>query len=213
MTINKKNTPLYEAILCSFAFMAFPFFIHFDFPLRLIAFVALLPPAYIIGKNLNSLSDLKKITGEVPTIKNIVVFSVIGLTGGTLFAVLYRWHLDLTLFPHWVYPFAILGALIGSIEELVFRGYIQGSLNSINSTFSILFSTISHTGYKCCLFLSTVIIAGTHIGFLAFWTFTAGLLFGTIRHYTKSIMPSLIAHALFDILVYAECLRAPWWVW
>lgn len=213
MTINKKYIPLYEAILCSFAFMVFPFFVNYDFPLRLIAFAALLPPAFILGKNLKSLSDLKRITGGVPTLKNFLFFAVIGLTGGTFFAVLYRWHLDLTLFPHLVYPFAILGALIGSIEELVFRGYIQGSLNSINSTFSILFSTISHTGYKCCLFLSPVITTGTHIGFLAFWTFTAGLLFGTIRHYTKSILPSLIAHSLFDILVYAECLRAPWWVW
>lgn len=213
MAKNKKYTPLYEAILCSFSFMAFPFFIHYDFPLRFIAFGALLPPAYIIGKNLKLFSDLKMITGEIPAIKNFVVFSVIGSTGGTLLAVLYRWHLDLTLFPHIMYSFAILGALIGSVEELVFRGYIQGSLNSINSGFSILFSTISHTGYKCCLFLSPVITADIHIGFIALWTFAAGLLFGIIRHYTKSIVPSLIAHALFDILVYAEYLRAPWWVW
>jgi membrane protease YdiL (CAAX protease family) len=213
MTIINKCTLLYEAILCSFAFMVFSLLIHYDFPSRFIAFVALLPPAYIIGKNLKSLSDLKRITGGVPTLRNFLIFSVIGFTGGTLFAVLYRWHLDVTLFPHSIYAFVIVGALIGSIEELVFRGYIQGSVSNINSTFSILFSTISHTGYKCCLFMSPAITVGTHIGFLAFWTFTAGLLFGTIRHYTKSILPSLIAHSLFDILVYAECLRAPWWVW
>jgi membrane protease YdiL (CAAX protease family) len=213
MTINKKYTLLYEAILCSFALMFFSFFIHYDFPFRFMAFVALLPPAYIIGKNLKSFSDLKRMTGGIPTLKNLLLFLVLGLTGGTLFAVLYRWHIDLTVFPHSICSFAIVAAIIGSMEELIFRGYIQGSINSINSTFSILFSTISHTAYKCCLFLSPVITAETHIGFLAFWTLVAGILFGTIRHFTKSILPSLIAHALFDILVYAEFLRAPWWVW
>jgi membrane protease YdiL (CAAX protease family) len=99
------------------------------------------------------------------------------------------------------------------MEELVFRGFIQDYVKGINAPFSILFSTISHTAYKCCLFLSPMVTADINIGFLAIWTLIAGIMFGTIRHLSKSILPSLIVHALFDILFYAEFVIAPWWVW
>jgi membrane protease YdiL (CAAX protease family) len=99
------------------------------------------------------------------------------------------------------------------MEELVFRGFLQEYIRSINGPFSVLFSTISHTGYKCCLFLSPVVTTNIDVGFLALWTFIIGILFGTIRHLSKSLLPSLSAHALFDILVYAEFATAPWWVW
>jgi membrane protease YdiL (CAAX protease family) len=130
-----------------------------------------------------------------------------------LFAVIYRWHLDISLFPKSLHLFVIVAALIGCVEELVFRGFIQEYVRSINGPFSVLFSTLSHTGYKCCLFLSPLITANIDVGFLALWTFIAGLLFGTIRHLSKSLLPSLTAHILFDILVYAEFISAPWWVW
>jgi membrane protease YdiL (CAAX protease family) len=55
--------------------------------------------------------------------------------------------------------------------------------------------------------------ADINVGFLALWTFGVGLLFGTVRHLSKSLLPSLTAHVLFDILVYAEFTTAPWWVW
>lgn len=61
--------------------------------------------------------------------------------------------------------------------------------------------------------LRSMAAAGIDIGLLAFWTFVAGIIFGTIKHFSKSILPSFIAHALFDIWVYAEFVSAPWWVW
>jgi membrane protease YdiL (CAAX protease family) len=128
-------------------------------------------------------------------------------------AVCYRLYLDISLFPKSFHLFVIVAAIIGCMEELVFRGFLQEYVKSINGPFSILFSTLSHTGYKCCLFLSPVITADIDIGKLAVYTFIAGILFGTMRHLSKSILPSLFAHALFDILVYAEFVTAPWWVW
>jgi membrane protease YdiL (CAAX protease family) len=213
MVVTGKYKLLYEAILCSFAFMVFSFFIHYGFPFRLISFTALLLPAYFFSINLHSRSDIRTIIGKGVTIEITIFYSIAGFFLGVLLAVIYRWHLDISLFPGSIHLFVIVAALIGCAEELVFRGFIQDYVKSVNAPLSIFFSTISHTGYKCCLFLAPVITADIDIGFLALWTIIAGILFGTIRHFSKSILPSLIAHALFDILVYAEYASAPWWVW
>ena len=213
MTRNKWYTVLSEAILCSFALMFFSFFIHYELPIRLLSFAALILPAYFFSRNLQSLSDLRNITGESAPLKITILYCIAGILAGMLFAIFYRWHLEISLFPKSLHFFVLVATLIGCTEELVFRGFIQEYVKSLNTPFSILFSTISHTGYKCCLFLSPMITADIDIGFLAFWTFMAGILLGTIKHVSKSILPPLIAHALFDILVYAEFVSAPWWVW
>lgn len=213
MAWDKKYIILSEAILCSSGLMVFSFFIHFEFPFRLISFAALMLPAYFFSRNLKSFSDFKEITGKSISLQITILYSIAGLLSGMLLAIFYRWYLGTGLFPKSFHFFLLVAAIIGILEELVFRGFIQEYLKSLKSPFSILFSTLSHTGYKCCLFLSPVVKGDINIGFLALWTIIAGLLFGTIRHFSKSILPSVIAHALFDILVYAEFVKAPWWVW
>lgn len=210
---GERVTILSEAILISLGLMVFSFFIQFKFPVRLLAFAALLISAVIISRNIKLLSDLKKITGEFISLRATLLYIIFGIVIGIVLALIYRWHLDLSLFPKSVHLFVFSAALIGCTEELVFRGFLQEHVKSINGPFSILFSTISHMGYKCCLFLSPAITANIDVGFLALWTFLAGILFGTIRHLSKSLLPSLSAHVLFDILVYAEFVSAPWWVW
>jgi hypothetical protein len=32
-------------------------------------------------------------------------------------------------------------------------------------------------------------------------------------HFSKSVLPALTAHVLFDILVYGDWAQLPWWVW
>ena len=204
---------MYEAILFSLGLMVFSFFIHYKLPVRLLSFAALLLVAVIISRNIRSLSDLKRITGEFISPFITLLLLISGISLGIVLTLLYRWHLDLSLLPKTFHLFVITAALIGCMEELVFRGFLQEYVKSINGPFSVLFSTLSHTGYKCCLFLSPAITADINVGFLALWTLLAGILSGTIRHVSKSLLPSLIAHALFDILVYAEFVSAPWWVW
>lgn len=213
MSGGNKLLLLTEAILCSFGLMVFSFFIHFPFPIRLLSFAALLIAAFIISKNIHSFSDIKKITGEGAATGVGLLYCIAGIAGGILFAIMYRWHMDISFFPKSLHGFVFVAALIGCTEELVFRGFIQEQTRPINAPFSVFFSTLSHTGYKCCLFLSPAIGANIDIGYLALWTFSAGIVFGTLRHFSKSVLPSLIAHALFDILVYAEFVNAPWWVW
>ena len=169
--------------------------------------------ASVFSRNLKSGSDLKRIIGESVYPEIMVLYSFAGVLFGIMLAILYRSHLDISLFPNSLHLFCFVAALIGCTEELVFRGFIQDYVKSINPLFSILFSTLSHTGYKCCLFLSPVVSADINIEFLAFWTIIAGILIGTIKHFSKNLLPSLITHSLFDILVYAENVAAPWWVW
>ena len=213
MTLDKKYKAIAVGSLCSFALMIFSFFIHYEFPLKLLSLSALVLAAYFFSHQFLALIDFRKKAGESVTFIVLLLFSLTGLICGILLAMFYRWYLGITLLPESLHYFVIIAALIGIIEELVFRGFIQQQVKSINGPFSILFSTISHTGYKCCLFLAPVATTGIDISILAFWTFLFGLLFGTIKHLSKSIIPSLIAHALFDILVYAEFVKAPWWVW
>jgi membrane protease YdiL (CAAX protease family) len=213
MIINKKYISLLEAILCSLALMFFSFIINSVTPLRLFAIAALIVPAWFFSRNLQSLSDLRRIAHYPASTKITVLYCFAGILAGILFSTLYRWHLGMTLFPQSFHLFVLIAALIGATEELVFRGFIQDHVKKINTPFSILFGTLSHTAYKCCLFLSPMASAGTDIRFLAFWTLIAGILAGTIKHFSKSILPPVIAHSLFDILVYAGFVNAPWWVW
>ena len=213
MDLFRKHSSITEAAICSFAFMFFAFFVQYEFPVRLAAISALILPSYIISKNLNSINDVRKITGEIPSLKPFILYSIIGIIGGLAFAVMYRWHLDAPLIPQSIQWFAAIAAIIGCMEELVFRGYIQDSVKRYGPAVSVTIGTLSHTAYKCCLFLSPMALMKTNIGFLAFWTIIAGLIYGTIRHYSRSIIPSLVGHALFDIWVYAEFVKAPWWVW
>jgi len=213
MSEGERLAVLSEAILCSIGLMLFAFLIQYKSPVRLLSFAALLMSAFIISRNIRSLPDLKKLFGENISLKITLLFTIIGIALSILLAVRYRKSLDISLFPESIQLFVVPAALIGCMEELVFRGFIQGYVNRINGPFSVLFSTLSHTGYKCCLFLSNVVTADINIGFLAFYTFVVGIIFGTIRHLSKSLLPSLSAHALFDILVYAEFVTAPWWVW
>ena len=211
---NKSHTNLLNAFLCSFGFMAFSFFIHFDFPFKLISFGALLITTYILSQHLKSFPDFLNAIGTTPsTVKKTALYCMAGLLLGMFLALTYRWYMGINKFPESIQYFLLVAALIGCTEELVFRGFIQEFAKSLGAPLLIIFSSLSHTGYKCCLFISPMNVQDIDIGFLALWTFIAGILLGAIKHFSKNIFPPLIAHAVFDILVYSEFTNAPWWVW
>jgi len=213
MTHKTKPVILSEAIFCSIGFIVFAYFIHYKFPARLISFGALLLSGIIIAGNLKSVSDFRKIIGEIGCKRDLAFLTSLGVVLGIILSVLYRRHLGIELIPRSVYIFAFIAALIGSTEELVFRGFLQEHIRNINGPLSVLFGTLSHTGYKCFLFLSPAVAANVDTGFLALFTFIAGMVFGTIKYLSGSLIPAITAHAIFDILVYAEFVHAPWWVW
>jgi membrane protease YdiL (CAAX protease family) len=48
---------------------------------------------------------------------------------------------------------------------------------------------------------------------MAGWTFVGGVVLGLLRQISDSVVPPIVAHAVFDLLVYGALVRAPWWVW
>ncbi len=210
---KKNRRLLLQAVVSSLACMVFAGFIHYEFPVRWVALLGLLVPAFIFSSNLSSPGDLKKITGEAIHRGRTWLYLLVGSLMGVLVALLYRRYLDISLLPGSFFFFTLVAALIGSTEELVFRGFIQEYVRPVNGLLSVVFSSLAHTGYKCSLFLSPAVPSTVDVWFLAYWTFIVGILFSALRHFSRSVWPSVAAHALFDILVYAEYAKAPWWVW
>ena len=213
MIRQKKIIVLTEAVVCSLCLMVFSFFIQYNFPEQIIAFAALLVAAFFISKNIKTANDVKRIFGGKTSNRKLFLLLLFGTLTGIMLAIPYRIYHHWGFFPKSFQYFTIIAATIGCTEELVYRGFLQEFVKEINGTFSILFSTISHTGYKFFLFLAPVIAENIDYKILFFWTFGIGLLFGTTRHYTKSIWFPLVAHVIFDVLSYAEFIRSPWWVW
>ena len=199
-----------EASLCCFGLLIFSYFIHYVSPVKVLSFAGLALSAYIISRNLISAEQLG---WEFKSGLRTFSYTIPGILTGILLAFFYRNYLGQELLPGSLHKFAIVAAIIGSTEELVFRGYLQKWLQPVNVPLSIVFSALAHTGYKCFLFLSPSADADINILFLFQWTFAIGLIFGITRYLTKSILPAMTAHAFFDILVYGELTAAPWWVW
>jgi len=208
----ERKRLIIEALICSLALMFFSYFIHFRFPLKIVSYASLLPVAFIIGKSAVSYPVREILLGQ-RTFNRFLPDILTGLALGILLSLFYRWYLGISLFPVTIHAFTVIAALIGLTEEIVFRGFIQGHLQKINGPFAIIFSALSHTGYKSCLFLSPAITNEVDVAFLAFWTFAMGIILGIIRHFTGNIVAPASGHALFDIIVYAEFNTAPWWVW
>jgi membrane protease YdiL (CAAX protease family) len=180
-------------------------------PIENYLFVSLIFPAWLMLKQLSKPSDLIILLG-ISFQKKQWMFLVIGILLGVLVAMVYRLHLQIPLIPGRLFGFALIAACIGASEELFFRGYLQGTLSS-KPLISITISSVAHSLYKGCLFLSPYAIGQVSVQFLMIWTFVVGMLFGILKHASKSVVPPLLAHSLFDIWIYGSLLNAPWWVW
>jgi membrane protease YdiL (CAAX protease family) len=128
-------------------------------------------------------------------------------------AIYSRWEDGLSVMPLGIGAFVIVAVTIGFVEELVFRGFIQGAAGYWSAKWAIFISAFSHAGYKACLFvLPEQLIYNTPLE-LFFYTAFAGVLFGYSRYLSGSLWPCIAAHCIFDFWVYMEQPSAPWWVW
>jgi len=124
-----------------------------------------------------------------------------------------RLHFSMSLLPATLTLVAVIAPMTGAVEELIFRGYVQGILNPVNRIFALVFAAITHTAYKLLILYSLGDPPEFDFLFLAQWTFLGGLVFGILRDQSGSVIPPLIAHAIFDIILYGGLLVAPFWVW
>lgn len=194
------------------AILLFALFIHDPFPLRLIAFGGLAGAALVIGYSIRYISLLRAFA-LLPLEKAVFIYCIPAAIIGIVLGLLTRSVFDLTLLPRAVTGTAFIAPLTGAAEELIFRGYIQGHIRPAGRIFSIIYTSAVHTLYKLLVILSLSVPLQFDFFFLIFWTFIGGIVFGALRELSRNTIPPVIAHAVFDILLYGGMPAAPVWVW
>ncbi|MFV8376882.1 CPBP family intramembrane glutamic endopeptidase [Flavobacterium sp. GSP11] len=202
-----------DAIISSAEIMLFAYLITYPFPFKAVAFIPLVMVAFIISRDIDSLPVTFRLLFRNLFSLKMLIQIVIGLELGIIAAIYYRENLGIPILPSVIRPFVLVAVSVAAIEELVFRGFIQGQISELNTDFAVVFAAFAHASYKACLFLSPVAVHQQNIVSFFIWSFAAYILLGFLKHYSKSIVPVIITHAIFDLIVYAEVLQAPWWVW
>lgn len=210
---QRSRAALTGGIICSVACIIFAWYIHAPFPLSVIAYLSIAAAAFIIS--LQMLPPATMLTHFYHDLLSpkMLLFNILGLQMGIAAALYYRHSFGMFLFPGSINSFAIVAVCIAVVEELVFRGFIQGTLQKVNTTFSVVFASLSHAAYKATLFLAPFLTQRIDATALFFISFLLFLVLGLLKQYSKSIVPCIIAHVIFDVIVYTELTAAPWWVW
>jgi membrane protease YdiL (CAAX protease family) len=192
--------------------LLFAVFIHYRSGLRLLAFAGLAGASLMIAFSTRRIS-LTEAAGLQKPGRRVLFFSLPAATLGILLGIAVRNRFGEALLPDSAGTFILVAPLIGIMEELVFRGYMQGSLLPAGRIFSILSATLAHTLYKLVLIYFYPGPLQFDLLFLALWTFAGGLAFGLLRDLSRNSIPPVLAHALFDIVLYGGLNAAPAWVW
>lgn len=202
-----------EAGIAATGMCLFGLFIHSRRLLVFLAVFGLLMVTIAIQRSFRTESSPAGLFGLFPISQKTVLSTVLGAIIGLGLGVTYRMKCGWDLFPGVLTQFALIAALIGAAEELLYRGYIQGQVRGLGPVWAIVCPAICHTGYKCLLFVFPPFPIEIDYLFIVTWTVTGGLIFGALREHSRSVLPPLAAHVCFDIIVYGGCLKAPWWVW
>ena len=192
--------------------LLFAGFIHRTYPLKLLALAGLLVSAAVIAYSLRGQRYSRAFALDRYTRKTLL-YSLAGLILGGVLALLTRRSFDLSFFPVRISGVALVAPLVGAAEELIFRGYIQGHVRPVGKIFAIVYASSVHTCYKLLVILSLSLPLQFDFFFLIFWTFIGGLIFGALRELSDSSLPPLLAHALFDVVLYGGMVASPAWVW
>lgn len=210
--IWKNRYRIRYAFLSLAGILLFAGFIHRTFPLLIIALAGITGAGIAIGYSIRSVPfpvalGIDRLNGR------ILLYCLLAALFGIILGVLARHRFELTLVPEGLSRVALVAPLVGAVEELVFRGYMQGLIRPLGRVFSIVFAASAHTGYKVLVILSLSGPLQFDYSFLVYWTIAGGVLFGTLRELSGSTFPPVIAHAVFDILLYGGMATAPVWVW
>jgi membrane protease YdiL (CAAX protease family) len=192
--------------------LLFAVFIHSPQPYKSIAFISLAGSGFMIGYSVRQ-GPLLPAFGLSGITRKSILFCLPALVLGSGLAILTRYTFDLSVLPLSLRSFVFIAPLVGATEELIFRGYIQGQLHSIGHLFSIIYASSVHTCYKLLVILSLAVPLQFDFFFLILWTFLGGIVFGILKDLSKSSLPPMIAHAVFDIVLYGGLSVAPVWVW
>jgi membrane protease YdiL (CAAX protease family) len=210
---RSKFTAAIESVLFLgglLSFIWFPLHSHFSV-LRMLP--CLIVPALVVGKHIRSVRDFFTVFDIRSVTRKTVLYLPVASLTGLLLGMLYREYIHLPVFPSRMTSFALTAAVIGTVEELLFRGFLQAQLRKINAAASVVMATAAHTTYKVTLFAALQGVFNTNLIFLLIWTFLSGLIFGVIKEYSRNVIFPATGHVVFDLVVYGGSTLTPWWVW
>jgi membrane protease YdiL (CAAX protease family) len=214
MMPRRTKKAVLDAIVCSIEILIFAYFINYPFPYKIIAFIPLIMVAFIISRHINSPIISFQLLFRNTLSLRMGVYIIIGFQLGLAAAMYYRGNSGIPILPDFFKPFAFVAASIGIMEELFFRGFIQTQMNRLHAYFAVFFAALAHAAYKVSLFLSPATpIPHENITLFFIYSFAAYIILGILTNKSKNLLPAIIAHAIFDLVVYAETSQAPWWVW
>ena len=159
------------------------------------------------------LHELLGMTGLLQYRKTLAFYALAGLFLGLLLAWLYKRVAGLPLVQGLLTLSALVAPAIGMTEEIVFRGFIQGAAGKKSALLGITIAAASHSVYKLLVIASFPVSLNINLYYLVGFTFAGGLLFGWLRWKAINIIPAMLAHAIFDILIYGHLHALPVWVW
>lgn len=208
--VNTKFRKISRILLIVIGIFLFSYFIKASGILKIPAILGILLSVVLIVFDCDSISVLLK---KFNVGKSRFTYLVVGVFLGITIGGLYRYSLGVSLISNKFTLFALVALAIGTTEELIFRGYIQNRLSEVNVLGGVLGGALGHTIYKALLFVNPFVEQTIDVSFMVSWTFIVGIVFGVLVRFSKSIWPAVLAHAIFDVVVYGQLSVAPWWVW
>jgi membrane protease YdiL (CAAX protease family) len=201
-----------DAAAAGLGLILFALFSHQGFPLIAAGAAGLLAAAFAIQRSCTSLREIPALFGLSLSVTNLPPI-LVGCALGAGLGLFYRISFGMTIVPNTLEPFVLAACCIGAAEEFVYRGWMQERLRELGRPAAVLLTAAAHTAYKTALF--TLLPSPIRIDFklIVISTLAAGVLFGMLREYSRSVVPPVAAHVMFDFLVYGAAARAPWWVW
>jgi membrane protease YdiL (CAAX protease family) len=194
--------------------MDFALMVHQGWPWQLAAATGLVITAVAMERSLGPGAAAAELFGFPEQARWLVALSLVGCGVGGGLVMLVRWERGLSLIPAGgLEPFVVLACLIGAAEEVVYRGWLQGRLAVIGRSGAVVLTALAHAGYKTALFVWPPEALACDLAIIAVCTAGGGILIGALREISRSVIPSLGAHVVFDLLLYGSFTAAPWWVW
>jgi membrane protease YdiL (CAAX protease family) len=212
-TNQGKNNALFSAILTIGGMCIFGLFIHEVSCWRFVSFMGLAMVAVAISLSVWDIHSLLAVLGLVSMTRKVACYSLVGIAFGLLLGLVYNLVKADTLLPPSLTKFALIAPLIGIMEELVFRGFVQLKLAPTGAMASVLVAASGHTLYKYLVIKTVPVDLDTFMPSLVLLTFLVGVVFGIMKEASGSVLPPALAHALFDIIVYGGAILAPVWIW
>jgi len=164
--------------------------------------------AWVLGRERRPLALLAvRLIG--PKRLGLLVLSVVA---GVALAGWYRAAQGRAPMPGALTVIALAAALIGLVEEVGYRGLVQGCLRRYGWILAAAAASAAHTAYKCSLFIARPAAEGTALATLAIGTFVVGALLGGLREKGGSLALPILFHVVFDLWAYGDLERLPWWV-